>query len=111
MRALALAIAFSAQLAAAALACGPPASNTHPLIPALAVRIDELLPQASLSSSDRQKVVVLREKIRQLAEAGDEAEARKAEEQAMLVLGYRKGWLRCGPGTFVWIRDDPPAGS
>ena len=107
MRALALGIAFSAQLAAA-LACGPSAGNTNPLIPPLAALFDELLPQASLSSSDREKVVVLREEIRQLAKIGDEAKARTAEEQAMHVLGYEKGWLRCGPGTFVCKRIDSP---
>lgn len=110
MRALALGIVFSAQLAAAALACAPPGQGRAPM-PPLAAAIDELLPRASLTSTDRQKVAALREEIRRLAAAGDEAAARKTEEQAMRLLGYRKAWLRCGPGTFGWVKLAPPAGS
>jgi hypothetical protein len=110
MRTLALGIAFSAQLAAAALACGP-AGKTQSPSPPLAAGIDELLSRANLPSTDRQKVVTLREEIRQLAAGGDEAGARKTEEQAMRLLGYRKLWLRCGPGTFLWAKFDAPTGS
>lgn len=110
MRALALGIALSAQLTAAALACGPPGSARAP-ISQLAAAIDDLLPRASLAATDREKVVTLRKQIGQLAAAGDEAAARKVEEQAMRILGYRKAWLRCGPGTFLWAKLDPRTGS
>ena len=34
----------------------------------------------------------------------DRNQARKVEEQAMSILGYRKMWVACGPGTFVWMK-------
>jgi hypothetical protein len=104
MRRLALTLAFSALLAQVALACG----GRNPRIPTLNVAIDELLPEAPLSKSDREKVTALREKAHRLQKAGDEKAAREIEEQAMRLLGYRKAWLRCGPGTFMWLKSDPP---
>ncbi len=100
MRALLLAIALCTQLTAAAVACR--------LVPPLAAALDELLPRVSLSASHRETVVALRERIRQLDAGGDKEGARQVEEQAMNLLGYRKVWLRCGPGTFAWAKDDPP---
>ena len=76
------------------LACGP--------IPQLAVLLDELLPKATLAESDLAKVKDLRVQIQKLAAAGKKDKARETEEQAMLLLGYRKSWLKCGPGTFLW---------
>jgi hypothetical protein len=61
-----------------------------------------------MSPSDREKVTELRERIRRLQAAGDEKAARETEEQAMRLLGYRKAWLRCGPGTFMWVKSAPP---
>lgn len=110
MRAPTLGIALFVQLSAAALACGPPGQNRAP-IPPLAAGIDELVPKANLAATDRQKVVTLREEIGRLAAAGDEKAARQTEEEAMRLLGYRKLWLHCGPGTFLWGKIDPPAKS
>ena len=30
--------------------------------------------------------------------------AREVEEKAMLILGYRKAWTACGPGSFLWMK-------
>ena len=30
--------------------------------------------------------------------------AREVEEKAMLMLGYRKAWTACGPGSFLWMK-------
>jgi hypothetical protein len=43
-------------------------------------------------------------RIQQLVAAGKDAAARDAEEKAMSILGYKKIWLRCGPGTFAWMK-------
>jgi hypothetical protein len=105
MRRLVLGFALCAFLAAPAMACGP-AGKDGSLIPPPASAIDRLLPNAKLAEADREKVIALREQIRQLMAAGDEPAARKPEEQAMQILGYHKGWLRCGPGTFIWIETE-----
>ncbi len=115
MRALVLAIALSALIAGPAAACGsadngkahrPPltADKGKPPGPPLAAVMDKLLPTAELSAVDLAKVTALRAEIRKLAAAGKEEAAREAEEQAMKILGYAKGWLKCGPGTFTWIK-------
>ena len=104
MRTLAFVLAFFAQIPAPALACGP----AGPSIPPLAALIDSELPQATLTEADHQKLVALRDQIRTLADAGKERSARQVEEQAMQILGYKKFWLRCGPGTFMWGKLDPP---
>ena len=83
------------------LACGP--------IPQLAVLLDELLPKATLAESDLAKVEDLRAQIQKLAAAGKKDKARETEEQAMLLLGYRKSWLKCGPGTFLWTELKRPS--
>jgi hypothetical protein len=62
------------------------------------------LPEAELAAADRERVMVLREQIRKLMAAGQERAARQLEEQAMQILGYKKAWLRCGPGTFMWMK-------
>jgi hypothetical protein len=72
--------------------------------PALAVIIDADLPEAKLSQIDLAKVKELRVQIRDLASVGQEEEARDLEEQAMKILGYQKLWLKCGPGSFTWMR-------
>lgn len=51
----------------------------------------------------------IRDRILALGEAGREQEARALEETTMSALGYRKVWLRCGPGVFVWrVSSDTP---
>jgi hypothetical protein len=85
--------------------CGPAISR-------LATALDEMLPTARLSAADLTKVTVMRDLIQELAREGKEGSARDVEEVAMGVLGYKKLWLRCGIGTFVWINQsqDPEAG-
>jgi hypothetical protein len=100
MRALMLALALCTSLIATAFACEG--------IPPLAAALDELLPEASLSASDRAKVVALRERLKQLDAGGDKEGARRVEEQAMKLLGYQKEWLKCGPGSFTWVEDERP---
>jgi hypothetical protein len=100
MHRLVLGFALCAFFAAPAMACGLTGKDG---VPPPASAIDELLPKAKLAEADREKVMVLREQIRQLMAAGEEHAARQPEEQAMQILGYHKGWLRCGPGTFIWI--------
>jgi len=73
-------------------------------IPRLAAIIDELLPAAQLSAADLTKITVLRELIQELSVKGKEGSARDVEEVAMSLLGYEKLWLRCGFGTFTWIK-------
>jgi hypothetical protein len=108
MRTLVLVVALSALIAAPALACGPKGhgspSHGNPNIPAVAEALDALLPEVTLAQADLDKVTVLRTQIKQLVASGKETAARKAEEEAMRILGYRKAWLRCGPGTFTWMK-------
>jgi hypothetical protein len=104
MRILLLAAALSAFIAAPALACGPAGTDRGAGIPPLAAGIDALLPQAKLTADQIAKVNALRSEIRDLAAAGKEETARQAEEQAMKMLGYKKAWLACGPGTFLWMK-------
>ena len=80
-------------------------------IPPLAVALDELLPQATLPENDLAKIKYLRAQIKTLAATGKIKEARETEEQAMLILGYKKVWLKCGPGTFLWTKLKQPAGT
>jgi hypothetical protein len=113
MRALVLAVALSALIAGPAMACGsadkgkvPPlaADKGKAHVPRLAAAVDRLLPGAELSAADLAKVTALRAEIMKLAATGKEEAAREAEEQAMKILGYTKGWLKCGSGTFTWIK-------
>jgi hypothetical protein len=108
MRALVLGVALSALIAAPAVACGSAdkgkADKGNGHVPPLAAVMDKLLPGTDLSPADLAKVTALRAQIRNLAAGGKEEAAREAEEQAMKILGYVKGWLRCGSGTFTWIK-------
>ncbi len=106
MRSLVLAIALSALVATPVLACGPGGTTRggSPHAPALAVAIDDLLPTAQLSEDNLKTVMDLRAQIAELARNGREEAARRLEEQAMAILGYKKAWLRCGPGTFLWMK-------
>jgi hypothetical protein len=105
MRELLLGIVLSALVAAPALACGAGGDTRGgPHIPPLAAAIDDILPKADLSKADLDKVTALRAKIKQAAVAGKEEAAREAEAQAMAILGYKKAWLACGPGTFIWLK-------
>lgn len=105
MRACLSAIVLSVLIATPSLACAPK-GGAH--IPPLVVALDDLLPQAMLADADLLKVKDLRLQIIKLAAAGKQKEARVVEEQAMGMLGYRKAWLKCGPGTFAWMKRQPP---
>src|SRR5580704_4544704 len=74
------------------------------LIPPLAQALDALLPRAALSETDLAKVKDLRAQIKTLAATGKVQAARETEEQARLLLGYKKDWLRCGEGTLQWTK-------
>jgi hypothetical protein len=103
MRALALATALIVLIAAPALACGP-ADQGRPHIPTVAAAIDRLLPASKLPKVEIEKVKALRAQIVELMAAGKEQIAREVEEQAMRILGYEKIFLKCGPGTFSWMK-------
>ena len=94
-------VAFCWLLAAPALAC--------PHIPPLGTAIDGLLKQTRLTEADRKKIEDLRKQTTDLAAAGNEQNARKAEEEAMRLLGFEKAWLKCGPGTFMWKKIETEA--
>jgi hypothetical protein len=98
MRALMLGVALSALVSASAAACS---------IPALGAGIDNMLKAAALAPADLEKVRELSTQMQALAANGDQRGARDAEEQAMKLFGYRKAWLRCGPGTFAWQKIQP----
>jgi Spy/CpxP family protein refolding chaperone len=63
--------------------------------------------QSSLPEPQMQQIRTLREDIRKLVAANREDEARAVEEKAMQLLGYKKMWLACGPGTFMWVKFEP----
>jgi hypothetical protein len=100
MRALVLAAVLSALATAPALAC----AHSGMKIPAAGQSLDAYLPEATLSQADRAIVQALRLKITTLLSEGNIQAANATEEQAMAMLGYRKAWLRCGPGTFSWMK-------
>jgi len=104
MRSVMLGIAFAALIAAPALACG---HAGKPDIPAPGASIDSFLPEAKLSEAELKRVRALRAKVGTLVAAHRQAQAAKVEEQAMLILGFKKIWLRCGPGTFIWMKLAP----
>ena len=106
MRSVMLGVAFAALVAAPALACGGPGIS-KPHISAPGASIDGFLPEAKLSEAELKQVRALRAKVGTLVAARRQAQARKLEEQAMRILGYERAWLRCGPGTFIWMKLAP----
>jgi hypothetical protein len=105
MREFLSSLVLMALIATPALACETK-GGAH--IPPLAVALDALLPQTTLADAELVKVKSLRSQITKLAAVGKQKDARAAEEQAMAMLGYRKAWLKCGPGTFAWMKRQPP---
>jgi hypothetical protein len=99
MRAFLFGLVLSGLVAAPALACGPG-------IPPIAAALDDLLPKAELTAADLDKARALRAEITMLLAAKKMDQARRAEEEAMAILGYRKMLLNCGPGTFLWAKFD-----
>ena len=108
MRRLLAAVALSTLVTMPVLACGfdTKGTGTQP-IPSLAALLDDQMPTAKLPDAEVQQVKVLRAKIATLAAENKMQQAREVEEKAMKILGYRKMWLRCEPGTFLWMRLAP----
>ena len=75
-----------------------------PREPAVALALDKLLLNANLLEEDKAKAAALGASAKKLAAAGEQDAARDFEEQAMLVLGYSKGYSRCGQGSFIWFQ-------
>ncbi len=96
-RTLAGILVFAAVVPTPSMACGD--------IPALGAAIDRLM-----ATGDAQKaypdIEAERARIAHLGRSGENAQARRLEEDAMRALGFEKLWLRCGEGTFMWIRID-----
>jgi hypothetical protein len=120
MRLLLLGLTLLAIIATPASACGTAARGNNaagiPMRSAavpklLAASLDQELPRAKLPEPDLTFVKELRVQIDQLAVAGREKDARQLEERAMAILGFEKLWLRCGEGSFAWVRRRHAPGS
>ena len=103
MRSLLLGIVLCGLVAAPALACGP-AAKGQSAAPRIVAELDEHLANAKPSDEDLAKIKDLRAKIETLAAAKNLVQARNTQEEAMRILGYRKALLRCGPGSYSWIK-------
>jgi hypothetical protein len=79
MRAFLFGLALSGLVAAPALACGPAVKG---VVPPIVAELDDHLASAA-------KNIV---------------EAFKVQEEAMGILGYRKALMRCGPGSYAWMK-------
>jgi hypothetical protein len=106
MRVLTVALVLICLLTAPALACGPGGTTRGMTghMPPIAVGLDRYDKDAALSDADRAKIKVLRVRIDELVKAKKEDEARKVEEEAMAILGYRKAYMPCGAGSFIWMK-------
>jgi hypothetical protein len=108
-------ILLSAFVTAPAFACGPTTNgkdiSPKSPKPPLAAALDHELAAAKLADSDRKTLEALRAAIAGLAAANKLDAARDVEVQAMSILGYKKLWLHCGPGTFLWMKLAPKAPS
>jgi hypothetical protein len=100
---LLLAAALSASLVTPSLACGV-ANKGLASVPRPGAGIDAYLPESTLTPDERSKVKALRARVAKLAVAGRKEPGYAAEEEAMQIMGYTKMWMRCGPGTFTWIK-------
>lgn len=95
-------VLLSVLIADPAWACGSAAAG-KPELPAIGASIDSALKEANLSASELSKLHAMRKGMRRLPAAQQER-ARELEERAMALLGYEKVYLRCGPGTFGWMK-------
>src|SRR4051794_26956803 len=102
MRAWPVALMLVALTAVPAMACGPSQGGAVKIPPAGA-SLDNTQPRSPLSEEQAKRFGELSAEVKRLAAAKKEKAARAAEEQAMLILGYKKAWLACGPGTFMWM--------
>ena len=107
MRALTLGLLLIALMTAPALACGAGGTTRGgltPHLPPLAVGLNGYDKDDTLSEADRTKIKAMREPIDVLAKDQKVEVARKVEEEAMAILGYRKAWVPCGAGSFIWMK-------
>ena len=114
MRRILVATAMLSTLAAApAVACGPGGSTRGGMAsePPLAVVLDAELTTAKLADADMATLKSMRAQITSLEAKKKTAAAREVEEKAMLMLGYRKPWTACGPGSFLWMKLPTPKAS
>ena len=103
MRAFLFGLALSGLVAAPALACGPAvkgAARTPPIV----AELDDHLTDAKLSDADLAKVKDLRAKVETLVAEKKIAQATKTQEEAMRIFGYKKAYMRCGPGSYAWMK-------
>jgi hypothetical protein len=103
MRSLVLGLALCGLIAAPAMACGP-AAKGEAATPRIVAEVDDHLANAKLSEADLAQVRDLRAKIETLVAAKNIVQAHKAQEEAMGILGYKKALMRCGPGSYSWIK-------
>jgi hypothetical protein len=100
-------VLLSTVVAAPAFACGPGGTTRGGGMayqPPLAVLIDAELTRAKLDDVEMTNLKAMRAEIATLAAKKKTTEARAVEEKAMLMLGYRKAWTACGPGSFLWMK-------
>ena len=103
MRSLFLGIVLCGLIAGPAMACGP-AAKGQSSAPRIVAELDEHLASAKPSDEDLAKIKDLRAKIETFVAAKNIVQARNTQEEAMRILGYRKALLRCGPGSYSWIK-------
>jgi hypothetical protein len=103
MRAFLFGLVLSGLIAAPALACGPAVKGAAPT-PSFVAELDDHLANAKVAEADMANVRDLRAKIATLVAEKKIAQARDAQEEAMRILGYRKALMRCGPGSYSWIK-------
>jgi len=103
VRSLFLAIVLSSLIAAPALACGP-AAKGEASTSRIVAELDERVAKAKLPDADLAKVKELRARIETLVAGKDIVQAHKTQEEAMGILGYKKALMRCGPGSYSWIK-------
>jgi len=85
---------------APAAACRPHAS----FVPRLGAGIVEALAaKTNIDATQHRQLTNALTELADLERAGKVDEARAREEDIMRGLGFRKQWLRCGPGSFAWV--------
>jgi hypothetical protein len=100
-------VVLSTVVAAPAFACGPGGTTRGGGVayaPPLAALLDAELTRAKLDDAEMAKLKAMRAEIATLKSEKKMTAAREVEEKAMLILGYRKAWTACGPGSFLWMK-------
>ena len=70
----------------------------------IVAELDDHLANAKVPEADLAKVRDLRARIATLVAEKKIDQASDAQEEAMRILGYRKAFLRCGPGSYAWMK-------